>query len=117
MDALIKHDEDGIVHLGDDGVLRSFAPDLSVVDYVRLNPQQIQEAIGHRAGSPHLAEFHEHVNGKNVTKLEHLFEVYENVNGEDVTELEHLLHPGEHLLPPGFGEPSPLHVFDRDLLT
>ena len=104
MAALKKHHEDGIVHLGDDGVLRSFGPDLSVIDYVQLNPQQIQEAIGHHPGSALLAEVHHQADGKNVTKLEHLHEVFKDVNGEDVTEQEHLLNPGEHLLPPGFGE-------------
>lgn len=34
----IEQVSDGVVHLGDDGVLRSFDGDMKVIDYVRFSP-------------------------------------------------------------------------------
>lgn len=80
MAALGKHDQ-GIVHLGDDGVLRSFAPNGTVLEYVKLSTNQIQQMLDSHG------------------RTDHLTEVYDGVDGREVTDLEQLTNPGEHLLP------------------
>ena len=77
---MAKHDQ-GITHLGDDGVLRSFAPNGTVLEYVKLSANQIQQ----------LVDSH----GRN----DHFTEVFDGVDGREVTDLEQLTNPGEHLLP------------------
>ena len=80
MAALQRH-PDGVVHLGDDGVLRSFHPNQTVLEYVKLSANQIQHVLD--------------VQGRN----DHLNEIFDGVNGHSVTDLEQLTNPGEHLLP------------------
>lgn len=75
-----KHDQ-GIVHLGDDGVLRSFGPNGTVLEYVKLSTNQIQQMLDRH--------------GRN----DHFTEVFDGVDGRAVTDLEQLTNPGEHLLP------------------
>ncbi|KAG6995792.1 non-canonical non-ribosomal peptide synthetase FUB8 [Physcia stellaris] len=80
-------DADGIVHLGDDGVLRSFAPNLTVLAYLQLNNSQIQSFID-RFG-----------------RTDHLTQVYKDANGFDVCE-EELSHPTKENLPLNFPDDS-----------
>lgn len=83
MAAMIKHDH-GMKHLGDDGVLRSFAPNGTVLDYVKLNASQVQQMVD--------------LYGRN----DHLTEVFDGVDGHNVSDHEQLVNPGEHLLPFSF---------------
>lgn len=78
-------DQEGFVHLGDEGVLRSFGRDGSVLDYVQLSPQQIQDNIVH-APPKHSA---------------HLQEVFTGIDGRDVADIEQLEHPGADIYPAG----------------
>ncbi|KAL8831146.1 MAG: hypothetical protein Q9191_001020 [Dirinaria sp. TL-2023a] len=83
MAAMTKHDH-GMKHLGDDGVLRSFAPNGTVLDYLKLNASEVQQMVDRF--------------GRN----DYLTEVFDGVDGHNVTDHEQLANPGEHLLPPGF---------------
>lgn len=74
---------DGFSHLGDDGVLRSFHPNGTVIDHVKLSTKQIQRMVdGH---------------GRNA----HLTEVFDGVNGHSVSN-EQATNPAKHLLPVPF---------------
>lgn len=81
--ASIQQVSDGVVHLGDDGVLRSFDGNMKVLDYVPFSPAQIQQAINRSTGKT----------------LEHLQEVYNGIDGQAVTDLNQLQNPGPELLP------------------
>lgn len=83
MAGMTKHDH-GMKHLGDDGVLRSFAPNGTVLDYVKLNASQVQQMVD--------------LYGRD----DYLTEVFDGVDGHNVTNHEQLVNPGEHLLPVGF---------------
>ena len=39
--AALELGPDGLAHLGDDGILRSYAADYTALSYVRLSPEQI----------------------------------------------------------------------------
>lgn len=77
---MARHDQ-GITHLGDDGVLRSFAPNGTVLEYVKLSASQIQQVLDSHG------------------RTDHFTEVFDGVDGREVTDLEQLMNPGEHLLP------------------
>lgn len=80
--AMEKH-KDGIMHLGDDGVLRSLAPNMTVLGYVKLAPGHIQHILDRQGRDDHLTE------------------VFDEVSGHDVHE-EQPNNPGKHLWPFGF---------------
>lgn len=80
MAAMETHDH-GMVHLGDDGVLRSFDPNGTVLEYVRLSTNQIQQMLDSHG------------------RTDHYTEVFDGVDGREVTDLEQLTNPGKHLLP------------------
>ncbi|KAK9567664.1 hypothetical protein V6Z88_002003 [Aspergillus fumigatus] len=72
------------IHLGDDGVLRSFSGSGDVIAYRQLDPEQINQYIS-RFPSP---------------DKEHLLEVYKGVDGRSITEITQLAHPNLELLLP-----------------
>ncbi|OAP64480.1 hypothetical protein AYL99_00452 [Fonsecaea erecta] len=73
----------GFIHLGDDGVLRSFDGDLKVVAYQPLTPDQITA----------------YIDRTNEERRPHLREVFEGVDGRDVVDEEQLTNPAPGLLP------------------
>lgn len=81
--AMIKH-EYGMKHLGTDGVLRSFAPNGTVLDYVKLNSTQVQQMIDR------------------YSRDDYLTEAFDGVDGHNVIDQEQLMNPGEHILPSDF---------------
>ena len=83
MRAALKAHEGGLAfnHIGDDGVLRSFHPSGSVIDYVKLTPEHTQRMLQRW--------------GKN----DYLAQIFDDVDGRNVTEEKQLWYPGENLLP------------------
>lgn len=75
--------EDGVTHLGDDGVLRSFHPNGTVIEYQKLSANQIGQMLD------------------GFGRTEHLDGVYNGVNGHSVSHYQ-ALNPGEDLLPRRF---------------
>ncbi|KAF7192155.1 Lactobacillus up-regulated protein [Pseudocercospora fuligena] len=85
-------DDDFFVHIADDGVVRSWASNGTVIDAVRLTNRQLLEQV---ANAPlHLKPY-----------VPHLEKVYANVNGYDVPEDE-LYHPTRMNTPRAFGGPT-----------
>ena len=80
--AMDFHD-DGVTHLGDDGVLRSFHPNGTVIEYQKLSPNQIGQMLD------------------GFGRNEHLEEVFSGVSGHSVSHYQSL-NPGEDLLPHRF---------------
>ena len=80
----LKEHEYGVFHLGADGVVRSYHPNGTVLDYAKLSPAQIAARL------------------KIWGKDENLTEAFEGVNGHDVVDEEQLLNPGKALLPHQF---------------
>lgn len=82
--------EDGLVHIGDDGVARSYAADGVVLDYFPLSNVEI------------MTMSESMVENANITDAqqirEHLYTVFEGVTGHDVSE-EVMAHPTENILP------------------
>ncbi|OJD10679.1 hypothetical protein AJ78_08381 [Emergomyces pasteurianus Ep9510] len=81
--SLKRDPEGGFKHVGDDGIARSYAPDGTVIDAVRLTNEQLMEAAGHQ---------------QDPEDKKHLEEIWEGVNGFDVPE-QQLLNPHKSLLP------------------
>ena len=71
MGALAKHDN-GTIHIGEDGVCRSFHSNGTVLDYVKFTPQHIQHIIKGYRGSTNLTEVLTGVNGHDVTDAQAL---------------------------------------------
>ncbi|KAG7009674.1 pisatin demethylase [Physcia stellaris] len=68
---------EGAIQLGDDGVLRSYHSNGTVIDYVKLTNQNIQDFI-HRSGHD-----------------DSIIEEFKGVSGHDVTDMEQILHPNQ----------------------
>ncbi|OTA67308.1 hypothetical protein K449DRAFT_430513 [Hypoxylon sp. EC38] len=83
----IETDPQGFVHIGDDGVLRSYGRDEKVVDYARLSPEQLKRAID---------------SWPNKDEHAHLNEVWDGIDGRDVPHTE-ALDPPVHLKPRAAG--------------
>ncbi|KAL2855306.1 hypothetical protein BJY01DRAFT_204419 [Aspergillus pseudoustus] len=75
---------EGFVHLGDDGVLRSYNGAGLVLGYHALDPDQIAQ---YNSGFP-------------ISAQEHLREVFKGVNGRAVTDPAQLTNPVAELRPP-----------------
>ncbi|KKZ64867.1 hypothetical protein EMCG_09244 [[Emmonsia] crescens] len=78
----LKHAPDGILHIGDDGVMRSFDEVGNVIDYARLNSTHLMTIAGWYS---------------NGTQ-DHLQNVWANVDSFLVDEAQ-IWSPPEHLLP------------------
>ena len=89
----LKKDDNGALNVGADGVLRSFAPDGSVLDYRQLDPDQLGEfATMQLQGWERWAA----ENGDEIpASVVALAEAAHDVDGRHVTELDKLLHPTE----------------------
>ncbi|KXT13196.1 hypothetical protein AC579_2588 [Pseudocercospora musae] len=88
----MKVDDDFFVHIADDGVVRSWAANGTVIDAIRLTNRQLLEQI---ANAPLQLKPYVH----------HLEKVYANVDGHDVPEDE-LYHPTRMNTPTKFGGPT-----------
>lgn len=77
--------DDGVTHLGVDGVMRSFDSDLKVIEYLPLSPEQIQEFIGEV--------------GESTGDLAYLKQVFDGIDGRDVIDPNQLQDPGPKLMP------------------
>lgn len=77
----LQVDGEGFVHLADDGVLRSYAPNGTVIDFVQLTPEQISKQL---TSLPY--DYY-------VKHVDHLNEVFRGVDGFDVTNATLLMHP------------------------
>ncbi|OJD15360.1 hypothetical protein AJ78_04365 [Emergomyces pasteurianus Ep9510] len=80
----LKEDLSGVLHLGDDGILRSFNGDGLVIDYARFDQAQLQAVISWYSGDKE--------------KQKHLQQLWMNIDSSLITE-EQILHPPQHLLP------------------
>ncbi|PWY81617.1 hypothetical protein BO94DRAFT_576578 [Aspergillus sclerotioniger CBS 115572] len=80
----LPQDNDGVLYLGGDGVLRSVDANGRVVTYQQLNPQQISE---YNSNFP-------------AAEQDRLSQEFQGVDGRDVTNVDQLLNPSRDLLPP-----------------
>ena len=78
---------EGFVHLGGDGVFRSFSSCGEVVDYKQLSPKQIELVVN---------SFEPIIDSDSFKTL---VEKMSGVDGRNVTDSEHLLHPGPEIRP------------------
>ncbi|KAB2573617.1 Lactobacillus up-regulated protein [Lasiodiplodia theobromae] len=107
----LKADDHGFVHLGNDGVLRSFDASGNVIDYRQLSPDQIRDsinmydAIGTEERN-HLENVYRGVDGRQVPR-EKVLNPDENVGGQE-DEPEQDQNHGEDC-------PSPAH-YDEHFL-
>ncbi|KAK4112409.1 hypothetical protein N656DRAFT_768548 [Canariomyces notabilis] len=109
--ANISYDPQGVFVLGVDGVLRSFAPNISVVDYRQLDPDQVQElATG-------LARQARSLGVDVALGIQYLLE-HPDIDGRLITDANAILTPGNPLNLPhpdySTGATSPPRV-SRDL--
>ncbi|CAK7214868.1 hypothetical protein SCUCBS95973_002281 [Sporothrix curviconia] len=107
--ANIAYDPEGVFVLGVDGVLRTFAPDFSVVDYRQLDPAQVNEL------AVRLATHSKVLDVELAPGLQYLLD-HPATDGRSVVNASDLLQPTNLLvLPtPAFGKSTtPLH--ERDL--
>ncbi|KAH7043774.1 hypothetical protein B0J12DRAFT_671778 [Macrophomina phaseolina] len=81
----LKADDHGVVHLGNDGVLRSFDASGNVIDYRQLSPDQIRDSI----------DMYDDID---KGKREHLENIYRGVDGRQVPR-EKVLNPDENAVP------------------
>ncbi|KXS99897.1 hypothetical protein AC578_919 [Pseudocercospora eumusae] len=88
----MKVDGDFFVHIADDGVVRSWAANGTVIDAIRLTNRQLLEQIAN--APPPLAPY-----------VPHLEKVYAHVDGYDVPDSE-LYHPTRMNTPTQFGGPT-----------
>ena len=75
----LKRIDDGVFHLGKDGVMRSYHGNGTCAGYVKLDASQIQRFLDH--------------NGR----TDELTKIFEGVNGHDVTDQEQLMKPANWL--------------------
>ncbi|OOF91846.1 hypothetical protein ASPCADRAFT_133917 [Aspergillus carbonarius ITEM 5010] len=80
----LPQDNNGVLYLGGDGVLRSVDANGRVVAYQQLSPQQISE---YNSNFP-------------AAEQDRLAQEFQGVDGRDVTNVDQLLNPGRDLLPP-----------------
>ena len=74
-----------MIHLGRDGVLRSFNSRREVVDYKQLSPEEITDVNSRLDFDSKLQQ--------------HVTEVMQGVDGRKVTDLKELLQPGPEIMP------------------
>ena len=84
--AALDKDHNGIAVLCSDGVVRSVAPNKTVLAYQKLDSEQIQKLIDQYGRDDKLTK------------------IFDGVNGNDVVDSEQLLHPSTDILPEDFGE-------------
>ena len=87
---LLSQKDNSAVHLGSDGVLRSYHPNGTVIDYARLDTEQIKYVVSAFGA-----------------KDCDLSKSFEGVNGHDVTNEKQLFRPGDALLPHQFKAVKP----------
>ncbi|RAK94791.1 uncharacterized protein BO80DRAFT_370295 [Aspergillus ibericus CBS 121593] len=80
----LPQDNNGVLYLGNDGVLRSVDASGRVVAYQQLSPDQIRE---YNSKFP-------------AAEQDRLSRDFQGVDGRDVTNLDQLLNPDRNLLPP-----------------
>ncbi|KAK4575298.1 hypothetical protein LTR86_001151 [Recurvomyces mirabilis] len=78
----------GITHIGDDGIIRTYDGQGNVLDNAPLSTAQLN---AHLSNLPTLLQPHE----------AHLRDTYRNVSGHDVTDMSQILTPPDHLRPLG----------------
>ncbi|OJD19858.1 hypothetical protein AJ78_00218 [Emergomyces pasteurianus Ep9510] len=80
----------GFVHVADDKIVRSYDEDGTVLDYVRLSDDQLEEVLRQYPDS----------------FREHLYAIWDGINSLEVDE-EQIWNPPPHLLPPDLtGDPD-----------
>lgn len=85
--ASLTIDGDGWVHLGDDGVVRSYAPDYTVISHARLSPEQISANLA-RFSPSYEQQLEDYLSG-----------VFKGVDGRTITNETEILDPGDDILP------------------
>lgn len=83
----LTQDPNGAWSLGADGVLRSFANGLTVLDYRQLDPEQVKNLA-----SSHI-KVYQAIGGEVPSSLEDL--VKSSVDGRTVTDVAQIFHPQE----------------------
>ncbi|OAA63456.1 hypothetical protein SPI_03619 [Niveomyces insectorum RCEF 264] len=91
--ANIAYDPDGVFVLGVDGVLRTFAPNISVVDYRQLDPAQVNEL------AVRLATHSEFLGVELAPGLQYLLD-HPETDGRSVVNTHDLLQPTNPLVLP-----------------
>ncbi|KIW49402.1 hypothetical protein PV05_11082 [Exophiala xenobiotica] len=101
----LQSDPDGFVHSGDDGVVRSYAANFTVLSFAKLDPEQIWAVVG-----KYPQDYQEQLGPRWA-------EVYENVDGRTVSNVSQILHPGDEILPEEVKSTSPNNddLEERDL--
>lgn len=110
--AQLRQEDDGLIHLADDGVLRSYAANGTVLDARQLDNAQIMAFIKDRERHPNMTP----------SILQHFHDVFQGVSGFDVTDPDHLLNPPAELRPPRLSNrqvspPQSRHVAGEILST
>ncbi len=82
----IEQDPEGFLHFADDGVVRSYSANRTVIDYAPLSNKHLLETIN--ANRPFVGD-----------DYEHLMEVFNGVDGHNVTDLNQIYDPPEWLRP------------------
>ncbi|KAK5265993.1 hypothetical protein LTR99_004820 [Exophiala xenobiotica] len=82
----IEQDPNGFIHFADDGIVRSYSANGTVIDYAPLSNKHLLEVVN--ASRPILEEHYEH-----------LMEVFNGVDGHNVTDLNQIWDPPEWLRP------------------
>ncbi|OAX82559.1 hypothetical protein ACJ72_03091 [Emergomyces africanus] len=88
--SLMMSPDNGILHLGDDGILRSFAENGTVIDYARLTVSQLMTVADWSSGE----------------QRSHLQAIWANVNSFEVED-DQIWSPPVNLLPVTMREPPP----------
>ncbi|KKZ58445.1 hypothetical protein EMCG_00936 [[Emmonsia] crescens] len=81
----LKSDLAGLVHLGDDGILRSFDGSGNVIDFARLDQTQLQAVINWYSGDKQ--------------DQAHLQGLWANIDSSRALNEEQIWNPPQHILP------------------
>ncbi|KAH8646805.1 hypothetical protein BX600DRAFT_518828 [Xylariales sp. PMI_506] len=99
-------DDGGVLSVGNDGVLRSFAADGTVIDYHQLDPSQVESFAEHQ-----LAAWESQ--GTVPESVKDLAEATTEIDGRLITDKQELLNPSEK---PNFHHDAKSVSKERDVL-
>lgn len=84
----LKQDDLGFIHFADDGIVRSYSENGTVIDYVPFNNALLMETVALNRPAY-----------DNQT-YQHLLDVFDGVDGHDVTDPQQIFNPPNWLRPP-----------------
>ena len=84
----LELDDWGFVHFGDDGVVRSYAGNGTVIDYASLSNEHLMETA--QVNRPFISD----------QSYQHLLEVWDGVDGNNVKDANQIFDPPASIRPP-----------------